>query len=76
MNTTSVVIEENKIDLSKIEESKLKSLNYLQETILNLKNANAFNEFDNDLYFLHKVRNNIKRTLYSGEGKLIGEIFS
>ena len=76
MDTTTVIIGENKIDLNKVEENKLKALNHLQETILDLKNANAFNEFDNDLYFLHKVQNNIKNTLFSGEAKLIGEIFS
>lgn len=76
MNTTTVIIGENKIDLNAVEENKLKALNHLQETILNLKKANLFNEFENDLYFLHKIQTNIKKTLSSGEGKLIGEIFS
>lgn len=69
-----ILVGNKTVDLAKLDDSKLRALNKLGDVINHLESANVLGEFTNDLYFLKKVRNNIKTTLNSGEAKFAAEI--
>jgi hypothetical protein len=59
-----------------LDSRKLKSLASLSSTINKLNKANVCGEFNGELEFLIKIKDNIKDSLITGEGRFIGAIIS